>query len=402
MIKELNHLAKLASKEIRNLDNQTRNNVLADFSSLLVLKYKEILFANSIDLENNPNLSESLKDRLALTKDRIIGIANGVKQLIELEDPINEVIEERVINSGIKLVKKSVPIGVVGIIYEARPNVTADCFALCFKSGNACVLKGGKEAYVTSSKIVELIKLALAKNNVNENAIVLLPKITHEETKELMEDKENIDLLIPRGSKRLIQSVVDNATVPVIETGAGVCHIYVDETADFEMAKKIIINAKTSRPSVCNAMECLIVNEAIKDEFLPLIIKELKDRNVVIHGDYQDLLPVDDYHTEYDDLEMNLKIVKDVYEAVKHIETYSTHHSEAIISNNQNNVDYFMNNIDSACLYHNASTRFSDGFEFGLGAEIGISTQKLHARGPMGLKALTTYTYLLYGNGEVR
>lgn len=402
MIKELNHLAKVASKEIRNLDNQTRNNVLADFSSLLVLKYKEILFANSIDLENNSNLSESLKDRLTLTKDRIIGIANGVKQLIELEDPINEVIEERVINSGIKLVKKSVPIGVVGIIYEARPNVTADCFALCFKSGNACVLKGGKEAYVTSSKIVELIKLALVKNNVNENAVVLLPKISHEETKELMEDKENIDLLIPRGSKRLIQSVVDNATVPVIETGAGVCHIYVDETADFEMAKKIIINAKTSRPSVCNAMECLIVNEAIKDEFLPLIIKELKNRNVIIHGDYQDLLPVDDYHTEYDDLEMNLKIVKDVYEAVEHIETYSTHHSEAIISNNQNNVDYFMNNIDSACLYHNASTRFSDGFEFGLGAEIGISTQKLHARGPMGLKALTTYTYLLYGNGEVR
>ena len=402
MIQELNYLAKVASKEIRNLDNQTRNNVLADFSSLLVLKYKEILFANSIDLENNPNLSESLKDRLALTKDRIIGIANGVKQLIELEDPINEVIEERVINSGIKLVKKSVPIGVVGIIYEARPNVTADCFALCFKSGNACVLKGGKEAYVTSSKIVELIKLALAKNNVNENAVVLLPKISHEETKELMEDKENIDLLIPRGSKRLIQSVVDNATVPVIETGAGVCHIYVDETADFEMAKKIIINAKTSRPSVCNAMECLIVNEAIKDEFLPLIIKELKNKNVIIHGDYQGLLPVDDYHTEYDDLEMNLKIVKDVYEAVEHIETYSTHHSEAIISNNQNNVDYFMNNIDSACLYHNASTRFSDGFEFGLGAEIGISTQKLHARGPMGLKALTTYTYLLYGNGEVR
>lgn len=402
MIKELNHLAKVASKEIRNLDNQTRNNVLADFSSLLVLKYKEILFANNIDLENNSNLSESLKDRLTLTKDRIIGIANGVKQLIELEDPINEVIEERVINSGIKLVKKSVPIGVVGIIYEARPNVTADCFALCFKSGNACVLKGGKEAYVTSSKIVELIKLALAKNNVNENAVVLLPKISHEETKELMEDKENIDLLIPRGSKRLIQSVVDNATVPVIETGAGVCHIYVDETADFEMAKKIIINVKTSRPSVCNAMECLIVNEAIKDEFLPLIIKELKNRNVIIHGDYQDLLPVDDYHTEYDDLEMNLKIVKDVYEAVEHIETYSTHHSEAIISNNQNNVDYFMNNIDSACLYHNASTRFSDGFEFGLGAEIGISTQKLHARGPMGLKALTTYTYLLYGNGEVR
>lgn len=411
-IKDYVKLAHEASASLRNTDNAMRSAILLEFADSLISHQDEILSANSKDCTSakEAGMSPSLLDRLLLTEKRILSMAEGVREIAALPDPLHKVLEERTLTSGIHLEKISVPIGTIGIIYEARPNVTADCAALCLKSGNACVLKGGKEAYHSSLSIISLIKTILEKHHLNRDLVTLLPKISHEETQRFMECREYLDLLIPRGSKRLIQTVVENAKVPVIETGAGICHIYVEKSADFEMAKRIIINAKCQRPSVCNAIETVLIEKDIAQPFVPFISSCMHEQGVMMYGDeictsFSDLIqPVKEnsYDTEYGDLIMNIHVVETTEEAISHIERHGTHHSDAIISEDAKEVEKFMNGVDSACVYHNASTRFTDGYVFGLGGEIGISTQKLHARGPMGLEALTTYTYHLEGKGEIR
>lgn len=405
-------LAKNASKQLRTSSNEVRSNVLNAFADYLVQNTDTILKENKIDLDNakENGIRKNMIDRLTLTASRIQDIAQGVKEVATLDDPLNIVLEERTIQSGILLKKISSPMGVIGVIFESRPNVSADVSALCIKAGSSCILKGGKESYHSCCSIVECMKQALKDNGLSEDCVQLANNPTHKEVEEFISNRDSLDLLIPRGGKKLIQSVVNNAKVPVIETGAGVCHTYIAESADASMAEKIVINAKCQRPSVCNAMETLLVNETFANKHLTNICDSLKKNGVTIYADDKSrhlvngLLEANDesYYTEYNDLILNLKIVKDVDEAIHHIETYGTHHSEAIITRDMNEAEYFMNHIDSACVYVNASTRFTDGYEFGLGAEIGISTQKLHARGPMGLKELTTYTYHLYGKGETR
>ncbi|MBQ3459563.1 MAG: glutamate-5-semialdehyde dehydrogenase [Solobacterium sp.] len=409
---ELAALAKKASRSVRLLDNDVRNAILNTFADNLLDKQETILAANEKDIEaaQTDGKTAAFLDRLKLTPERIAGMAQGVREIAAMEDPLGCVLEEKVIKAGIRLKKKTVPMGVIGIIFESRPNVAADCAALCLKAGSACLLKGGKESLNSCLAITEAMHQAMREYHLDENALFLLENPDREETNALMECREYVDLLIPRGSSRLINAVVRQAKVPVIETGAGICHTFVDESADLTMAERIVYNAKCSRPSVCNAMETLLVHEKIAGQFLPMCAASLKGKNVIMHGDGQsrtilkDILPADDtnYATEYNDFEMNVKIVKDVYEAIAHIETFGTHHSDCIVTENAENVLAFFNGVDSACVYHNASTRFTDGGEFGLGAEIGISTQKLHARGPMGLKELTTYAYYLEGNGEIR
>lgn len=404
-------LAKAASKQISLLPTNIRNDILTSFAQSLITNSNRIIEANELDIKEarENNMSEALIDRLYLDTKRIENISYGIMDIAKLEDPLNIVLEEKELASGIHLKKITSPMGLIAIIYESRPNVTADCAALCFKAGSACLLKGGKESYNSSKAIVDLFQEVLEKHSLAKEIVSLANKPTREETAKLMECREYVDLLIPRGGKTLIDSVVMNAKVPVIETGAGICHIYVDEEVDLEMADKIIINAKCSRPSVCNALETLLIHK-IHADYINHICDVLEDHGVSFYANeetskYDSRIKVSDescYKTEYNDLILNIKVVADINEAIKHIEEYGTHHSEAILSSNKENVDRFLNEIDSACLYHNASTRFSDGFEFGLGAEIGISTQKLHARGPMGLKELTTYRYILYGNGEIR
>lgn len=405
-------LAKRSSKLLRLSGLETRNGILQDFADGIIADAEKILSANAEDCreaEQN-GMRQSMLDRLRIDSARLNRIAEGIRDLIFLPDPIHQILEERTLRSGLYLKKISVPLGVVGIIYESRPNVTADCAALCIKSGNACVLKGGKESYATSRAIIDVCGKALEKHGLDKNCVVLAERISHEDTARLMSCRQYLDVLIPRGSRRLIQSVIEHAKVPVIETGAGICHVYVENSADPAMAENIILNAKCQRPSVCNAMETLLVEDGIADTFIPHIADVLQEHHVTMYGDEkcvrlsEKILPVkeDSYDTEYNDLIMNMRVVPDTEAAIAHIETHGTHHSESIISENDEEVQKFMNGIDSACLYHNASTRFTDGYEFGLGAEIGISTQKLHARGPMGLRALTTYTYQLEGKGEIR
>lgn len=409
-LQEQCQLAKKASRSLRTLSLEKRNAVLSRFADNLTANHEYILMENQKDIADADNLSEAMKDRLRLTAERIDAIAAGIRQVAVLDDPLHVLLEERTLASGIHLQKISAPMGVIGVIFESRPNVSADCTALCFKAGSACVLKGGKESYRSCLAIIEQMKSSLQEYGVDENAVVLAERPTHEETQAFMEDRSSVDLLIPRGSRRLIQAVVQHAKVPVIETGAGVCHTYVDESADLQMAAKIVINAKCSRPSVCNAMETLLVHQKAADAFLPIICAQLSQYHVIIHADERARQIVDGlasadedaWSTEYNDFEMNLKIVDNVEEAVDHIEKYGTHHSECIVSETPQHVQYFMDGCDSACVYHNASTRFTDGNEFGLGAEIGISTQKLHARGPMGLRELMTYCYHLEGKGETR
>ncbi len=409
---ELAALAKKASRSVRLLDNDVRNAILNTFADNLLNRQETILAANEKDIEaaQADGKTAAFLDRLRLSPDRIAGMAQGVREIAAMEDPLGCVLDEKVLKAGIRLKKKTVPMGVIGIIFESRPNVTADCAALCLKAGSACLLKGGKESLHSCLAITEAMHHAMREYHLDENALVLLENPDREETNALMECREYVDLLIPRGSSRLINAVVRQAKVPVIETGAGICHTFVDESADLAMAERIVYNAKCSRPSVCNAMETLLVHEKIAEQFLPMCAASLKEKNVIMHGDGQsrtilkDILPADDtnYATEYNDFEMNVRIVKDVHEAIAHIETFGTHHSDCIVTENAENVLAFFNGVDSACVYHNASTRFTDGGEFGLGAEIGISTQKLHARGPMGLKELTTYAYYLEGDGEIR
>ena len=411
-IEVLGKRAKEAAKELAALDTYKKNRALNFVADALEFCEEEILESNEMDLEHGRKngMSKAMLDRLALTSERIKNMAEGIRQMVQLEDPIGEVISMKKKENGLMIGQKRVPLGVIGIIYESRPNVTADAFALCFKAGNAVILRGGKDAIHSNRAILEVIQGALAECNVNKNAIQLVTDTSHEVANQMMKMNEYLDVLIPRGGANLIKTVVQNSTVPVIETGTGNCHIYVDEFADLAMAIPIILNAKTQRLGTCNTCESLVVHSAVADAYLPAIADALMEKGVEIRGDERAqeidkrIVPAteEDYKTEYLDLILSLKVVDSIDEAIAHINCYNTGHSEAIITDNYANAQKFLDEIDAAAVYVNASTRFTDGFEFGLGAEIGISTQKLHARGPMGLQALTSTKYIIYGNGQIR
>ena len=409
---EMGKKAVAAKYCLQKLSENEKNKALLTVADTLVNDSEKILAANAIDIKNGEEkgMHSGMIDRLRLTEDRIKAMADGLRIITELPDCLNETIESFTRPNGMKISKVRVPLGVIGIIYESRPNVTADAFGLCFKTGNAVILKGGSDAIHSNTAITESIRGALATEGINEDGIQLITDTNRETTTKFMKMKEYVDVLIPRGSAGLIRAVVENSTIPVIETGTGNCHIYVDESADFDKAIPIIVNAKTQRIGVCNACESLVINENVKDEFLPLLAKALKEKNVEMRGDeavcevISDCIPAteEDYATEYLDYIISMKTVKNVDEAIAHINKYSTKHSEAIITENRENAEKFKREVDASCVYVNVSTRFTDGFEFGFGAEIGISTQKLHARGPMGLKELTTYKYTIDGDGQVR
>lgn len=414
MVKSLEELGQKAARakyEVQRLGTEEKNKALAAVAENLIVSQDMILEANAVDVKNGENkgMNSGLLDRLKLTEDRIAGMAEGLMQIVKLPDPVGEVLETFQRPNGLFIEKKRVPMGVIGIIYESRPNVTADAFGLCFKSGNAVILKGGSDAIHSNKAITNVIREALENSGVTPDAVLMIEAADRTVTQEFMRMKEYVDVLIPRGGAGLIRSVVENSTIPVIETGTGNCHIYVDEFADLEKAIPIIINAKTQRVGVCNACESLVVHEAVKEKLLPALAKELTEKSVEIRGDEQvqqviDCIPAAevDYGTEYLDYIISMKTVSGLDEAIAHINKYNTKHSEAIITENAENAERFLNEVDAACVYVNASTRFTDGFEFGFGAEIGISTQKLHARGPMGLKELTSYKYTIKGNGQIR
>ena len=402
----------LASREVAKLQITAKNNALLAIADAIVDNTDAILSANEKDMENGRNvgMKQGLLDRLALTPERIVQMAEGIRQVVSLDDPVGEVIGMWKRPNGLTIGQKRVPIGVIGIIYESRPNVTLDAFGLCFKAGNAVILKGGSDANNSNIAIVKVIQEALEKCNINPLCIQLIESTDRAVTTEFMHMNDYVDVLIPRGGAGLIKAVVNNATIPVIETGTGNCHVFVDATADFDMALDIIENAKTQRIGVCNACESLLIHKAVADEFIPLLAKRLFSHNVEIRGDEKSRIIVpelnvateEDYGTEYLDYIVSLKVVDDINEAIAHINKYNTGHSEAIVTKDYDNSQKFMDEVDAAAVYVNASTRFTDGFEFGFGAEIGISTQKLHARGPMGLKELTTTKYIIYGNGQIR
>jgi len=404
--------AKKAESLLRIMNTDLKDQILEDVAKRLVTKEQEILSANAKDVENakKNGMNAGLIDRLLLTDERIASMADGLRQVVQLEDPIGEVLAMKKRPNNLLIGQKRVPLGVIGMIYEARPNVTVDAFGLCFKTGNVAILKGGSDALHSNKALVLCIQEVLREHQVDENAVQLIEDTNRETAIAFMKLKEYIDVLIPRGGAGLIQTVVENSMIPVIETGTGNCHIYVDETADFQMAIDIIFNAKTQRIGVCNACESLVVHKSIITEFLPLVKMKLDEKQVELRGDEAALavLPMikkaeeKDFATEYLDYIMSIKTVSSIAEAISHINQYSTHHSEAIITRDYENGQRFLNEIDSAAVYINASTRFTDGFEFGFGAEIGISTQKIHVRGPMGLAALTTSKYIIYGNGQVR
>lgn len=411
--KELLLRAKKASQNAP-LSEETKNKALKAMANSLIKNSDLILKANEEDIKRaSETVATVMLDRLRLTHERIEGMAKGILEVADLPDPVGKVLEKTTHKNGLLIEKTSVPFGVVAIIYESRPNVTSDAAALSFKSGNACVLRGGKEAYASSSQIVKALKEGLRECGIDEDYIGLVEDTTRSSANELMTAVGLVDLLIPRGGKGLIKACTDNAKVPCIETGTGICHIYVDETADIEKALNIIDNAKTSRPSVCNAAEVCLVHKAIAKEFLPKLYEgfySAKRQNTVeLIGDsevlkYIPVTPADEnsFDTEFLDYKMAIKIVDSVTAAVEHIAEHSTHHSESIITETKENADYFTSMVDSAAVYVNASTRFTDGGEFGLGCEMGISTQKLHARGPMGLRELNTYKYIIKGDGQIR
>lgn len=412
MLIQMGKNAREAEKSLRSLSTAKKNEALAAVAQRLVEKADVLLKANEEDVANGRknNMKESLVDRLMLTKERIEGMAEGLRQLVDLEDPIGEVLGMKKRPNGLLIGQKRVPLGVIGIIYEARPNVTADAFGLCFKTSNAVILKGGSDAIHSNQAIVECIRETLKEHGVTEDAVQLIGDTSRETAAEFMKLDQYVDVLIPRGGAGLIRAVVSQSTIPVIETGTGNCHIYVDETADLSMAADIVMNAKTQRVGVCNACESLLVHNSVKDQFLPVLAQRLKEKNVEMRADEEALalmpgaVPATekDWGTEYLDYILSIKVVYSVDEAIEHINRYNTGHSEAIITNSYENAQKFLDEVDAAAVYVNASTRFTDGFEFGYGAEIGISTQKLHARGPMGLLALTTTKYIIYGNGQVR
>ena len=411
LLNKIGQQAQIAAQTLAQVPTSTKNQVLRAMADALDERTPEILEANQADLADTTGLEDKFIDRLTLTADRLAGIADGVRKVANLSDPLGNIERGWTTDSGLEISQKRVPLGVVGIIYEARPNVTVDSAVLCFKSGNAVILRGGKEALQTNIKIAVILREVLGAFNLPKDIVQVVAETSHELAQQFMRLNEYIDVLIPRGSARLIQTVVAHATVPVIETGAGNCHIYVDETADLQMAIDVVINAKTQRPSVCNATEKLLVNAAIAPDFLPQIAKGLASSHVEIRGDEQtcqilgdQVRPAqpEDWDTEYNDYIIAIKIVDGLDEAVSHINQHNTKHSEAIITTDYEHSQQFTQQVDAACVYVNASTRFTDGFEFGFGAEIGISTQKLHARGPMGLKELTTTKYVILGQGQIR
>lgn len=409
---EICQRAKSVKYEVQKLSAEAKNKALIRVADALVSKTDFILEANRKDYDNglSSGMHQGMLDRLKLDGKRIEAMAEGLKQVAELEDPIGTEIEHFVRPNGLEISKVRVPFGVIGIIYESRPNVTADAFGLTFKSGNAVILKGGSDAINSNIAITSVIRNALEEESINPDAVQLIEATDRAVTTQFMQMKEYVDVLIPRGSARLISAVVENSTIPVIETGTGNCHIYVDKDADLDKAIPIIINAKTQRIGVCNAAESLVVHEDIKDKFLPLFGAAMKEKNVEVRADdaAREILTgafpasEEDFGKEYLDYIISVKTVSDVSEAISHINIYNTGHSEAIITENEETAKKFLNEVDAACVYVNASTRFTDGFEFGFGAEIGISTQKLHARGPMGLKELTSYKYRIVGNGQIR
>ena len=406
-------LARSAKKSINTASTALKNQALEAMASQLLKATEAILVANQIDMEAaRGKISEVMLDRLFLDQERIVGMAQGIRALIDLPDPIGEVLDTEVLENGLEIQKVRVAMGVIGIIYESRPNVTSDAAALAIKSGNAVVLRTGKDAFHSAQAIVTALKAGLEEAGLNPDLLQLIQDTSRASSLAMMKAKGYLDLLIPRGGAGLIQAVVENAIVPVIETGTGIVHVYVDKEADFQKALAIIENAKTSRPSVCNAMEVLLVDREIASDFLPLVKDRLVDdreRSVELRLDEQAQAIISgtaaqeqDFDTEFLDYILAVKVVDGVEEAVDHIEAHSTHHSDAIVTENPETAAYFTQQVDSAAVYVNASTRFTDGGQFGLGCEMGISTQKLHARGPMGLREMTSYKYIVSGNGQVR
>ena len=409
---EIGMYAMAAKPHMQLLGTTKKNQALEAVANALNEKADYLIAENEKDMQagKEAGMHQGLLDRLLLTKDRIAQMAEGLIQIAGLEDPIGEVLSMKKRPNGLLIGQKRVPLGVVGIIYESRPNVTADAFGLCFKTGNVVILKGGSDAIHSNQAIVACIRETLKEQGITEDAIQLIEDTSRETAGEFMKMNEYVDVLIPRGGKGLIRAVVNQSTIPVIETGTGNCHIYVDETADPEMAADIIMNAKTQRVGVCNACESLLVHDSMKEVLLPVLAERLREKHVEMRADQEALslmpgaVPADeeDWGTEYLDYILSIKIVYSVEEAIAHINRYNTGHSEAIITNNYMHAQKFLDEVDAAAVYVNASTRFTDGCEFGYGAEIGISTQKLHARGPMGLLALTTTKYIIYGNGQIR
>ena len=410
-LENMGALAKSAARTLRIEDSSVKTEALELIASALLQKKADILTANALDVEAaKGSLSPSMIDRLSLSEERIESMADAVIAVSKWPDPVGQVLEERVLPNGLHVQKTSVPLGVCGIIFEARPNVTSDCAALCIKAGNACILRGGKEAFHSNMAITGVMRDALSSTALPADCIQLVEDTSRESAAEMMALTEYLDVLIPRGGAGLIRSVVDNAKVPVIETGVGNCHIYVDRAADISMALDIVFNAKTSRPSVCNAAEKLLVHKEIAAVFLPAMAEKLAEKDVELRADESAcrLLPhakaasEGDWSREYLDYIMGVKIVNSIDDAIDHIERYSSHHSDCIVTSDQAAADRFLASVDSAAVYHNASTRFTDGGELGLGAEIGISTQKLHARGPMGVNQLVSYNYVISGSGQIR
>lgn len=404
--------AKAASYELMNAGTVKKNEALELMAQKLIAYKEEIIKENKKDLERamERGTSKAMLDRLSLDEGRIEGMANGLRKVAALEDPVGEVTGMWNRPNGLQIGKQRVPLGVIGIIYEARPNVTSDAAGLCLKSGNVVILRGGSEAINSNIAVVKALSEGIKEAGLPAECVQLVEDTSREVASEMMRLNDYIDVLIPRGGAGLIQAVVQNSTVPVIETGTGNCHVYVDSEADLEMAKNIVVNAKTSRPAVCNAEEKLLVNAAVAEEFIPVIVKALREKNVEIRGDERTMKIVsdvneateEDWGKEYTDYIISIKVVDTLEEAINHINKYGTGHSEAIVTKNYDNSRTFLQKVDAAAVYVNASTRFTDGEEFGFGAEIGISTQKLHARGPMGLNELTTNKYIIYGNGQIR
>lgn len=411
-LEKIGTAAKSAARVLMCTDTETKNRALLAIADALVGAREEILAANREDVTagENSGMTRAFLDRLSLSPERIDGMAEGMRQVAALPDPVGRVLSDTVRPNGLHLTKVAVPIGVIAVIYEARPNVTADSAALCLKSGNAVILRGGREAIHSNTAIVRAMRGALRGVGLPEDTVTLIEDTDRAVTQALMRLNGYVDLLIPRGGAGLIRAVVENATVPVIETGAGTCHIYVDRDADVPMAAEIVFNAKTSRPSVCNAAECLLVDRAIAAEALPVIAARLAEKQVELRADAEacaflpNALPAtdSDWGREYNDYIMAVHIVSGVDEAIDFIARYGTGHSECIVTDNPDTAERFLARVDAAAVYHNASTRFTDGGEFGLGAEIGISTQKLHARGPLGLEELTSMKYIVHGTGQVR
>lgn len=412
MLQQLGERAKKASRILNRLGVTAKNKGLLAVAEALLLNRDKMLQANQLDVKKarENGMKEALVDRLTLTEERIEGMAEGIRQVVSLEDPVGEVISMKTTPQGMQIGQKRVPLGVIGIIYESRPNVTADAFGLCFKTGNAVILRGGSDALQSNTAIVEVIREALLQCGLPEDSIQLLQDTSHETAECFMRLNTYIDVLIPRGGAGLIRTVVEKSTVPVIETGTGNCHVYVDEYADIEMAASIIENAKTQRLGVCNACESLVIHSKIAESALPVICDRLVAHQIEIRGDERArqadsrMIPAteEDYGTEYLDSIISVRTVDSLEEAIEHINYYNTGHSETIVTADYHNAMTFLNEVDAAAVYVNASTRFTDGFEFGFGAEIGISTQKLHARGPMGLLALTTTKFIILGDGQIR